>query len=170
MKIKTLVMQNESISISNCAAARHAVAAEAQQIITWGHQWTGRVVPIFSRRIRLLLTIHSNFQVCLHVIRGFVKKNSKILAPYPLGGAVFGRHFFLSIFSTLEVWKAPFFAGYDPKMISHTQFRFLRFTKSCRIRKSSFPVAVADRTNLVLRVQILQFWRFRLRLIPFFSP
>ena len=133
-------------------------------------QWTGRVVPIFSRRIRLLLTIHSNFQVCLHVIRGFVKKNSKILAPYPLGGAVFGRHFFLSIFSTLEVWKAPFFAGYDPKMISPPQFRFLRFTKSCRIRKSSFPVAVADRTNLVLRVRILQFWRFRLRLSPFFSP
>ena len=98
------------------------------------------------------------------------KKILNFLPPTPWGGPFLADIFCLSIFSTLEVWKAPFFAGYDPKMISPPQFRFLSFTKSCRIGKSSFPVAVADRTNLVLRVQILHFWRFWPCLSPFFSP
>ena len=103
-------------------------------------------------------------------LRILCKKKFQFFWPQSPVEAVFWGQFFFNLFFNFRGWKSTLFCTLWKKEKKRPELWFLRFTKSRPIEKSSFPVAVAERPNFVLRVQFFHFLQFWPYLSHNFSP
>ena len=97
-------------------------------------------------------------------------KKNQIFRPQSPVEVVFWGQFFFYLFVNFRGWKSTLFCTLWKKEKKRPELWFLGFTKRRPIQKSSFPVAVVERPNFVLRVKFFHFLRFGPYLSHNFSP